>query len=608
MNKSMVIFSDNTKYLNNILRKFNISNIAIVQIKYDVDTERILNFLRRKNIKITFIEQAKFIRDYEKIYSAFIGKVNVKNANLFWWALNFTNKNPITTYLCNRVYYACLLNKIVDEGKFDHILVIDNDSDLFEQIKLNFTGRSNVKIINSMRNFNIKKVIKSIIPLAIFYASVAAVINKIISLVFLSKKAKSVPNNKASLVVVMSLLYNASFKNNQYKDVYFGEFVDYLKDKNISFISFMEVCSFYLGMLKKSKLCGIDYNIFTKEFFISFRNIFICVIISLQKFFGFIKVNNIPRIYGIDLTMLVNKFIRYEYTSTRFFCNLLMFYAVSDFSRKYNIKKFYYPFENRSFEKMMILALRRFSPHTKIIGYQHASISLRHTNFLLDEDEYKIIPLPHLIITMGEMTKEIMKDFGNFPENLLKVGCALRQNPFKGKLKNRKDGIKNIFVVLATNLEEYVKVLQFLDESLGLRNSYDIWIRPHPVFSLEHAMKMMGSLRFKFHKANQETLEECYDWADVVLYVHSTLSIEAMMRGIPVINLVIPNILNPDPLFNFTDFKWRVNNPKDLLPTIRKIEEISEENFTFRQKKARNYALNYIYETTNSAMADFLRC
>ena len=134
-----------------------------------------------------------------------------------------------------------------------------------------------------------------------------------------------------------------------------------------------------------------------------------------------------------------------------------------------------------------------------------------------------------------------------------------------------------------------------------------MWIRPHPVYSLEGALRIAGEPKFKFYKANQETLNECYQWADAVLYVHTTLSIEAILRGIPVINLDIGNCLNPDPLFNFTDFKWVVEKPEFLIPAIHNIDSLSEEEFYERQKKASDYAKQYLFEVTEKSLASFIQ-
>jgi len=600
--KRNIIFSNNKNKLDKILKNIHISELYIIRIKYDKHSQEIIDYLKNKRIRTEFIKGDNFIKDYEKIYSGFIGELNIKNNNLSWWALNLTNKNPITTYLCDRVYYAILINKIISEDKFRDILIIDNDNDLYNQIKLNFIKNRNIIIFNAIKNFNFKKVIKDILPIAIIYIFLITILEKIVSLIYLKKIKIDKP-----FLVIMSLLYKPSFKNNRYQDVYFGKFIDYLITKRSNFISFMWVFDSYTDMLKKAKIFAKKYNIYPKEYFICFRSICACLLISLIKFFTQFEPKYISKLCDTDISYLLNKYIRYEYNSTRFFNNLLMFYSVRDICIKWiSIKNFYYPFENRSFEKMIILALRRFSPKTKIIGYQHASLSLRHTNFLLTKEEAKITPLPDIIITMGEITKEIMESIGNFPKEILRVGCALRQSVYKGTLKNKPKKIINVFVALATGIEEYVKVLNFLNLAFMNNNIYNLWIRPHPVFSLEEAINLLGDFNLKFHKADKETLEECFTFSDIVLYVHSTLSLEALLRGIPLINIDIGEPINPDPLFNFEDFKWKVDKPENLIPTMQYIDSLNEASFRLGQEKGRIFAQRYIYEVTKERLEDFI--
>ena len=80
------------------------------------------------------------------------------------------------------------------------------------------------------------------------------------------------------------------------------------------------------------------------------------------------------------------------------------------------IKKFIYPFENRSSERLCIKALKHYSPNTSIEGYQHASIHQEHLNFIMLQDEHKITPLPHKIWTTGTWPKEYFIQKGNFPK------------------------------------------------------------------------------------------------------------------------------------------------------------------------------------------------
>ncbi|MCM8787246.1 MAG: hypothetical protein NC935_04245, partial [Candidatus Omnitrophica bacterium] len=492
-----IIFSNNKKLLDKILKKINISELYIIRIKYDSCSKEIIDYLKSKGITTDFIRGNNFVNDYDKIYRDFIGNLNVENNSLFWWALNLTNKNPITTYLCDRVYHMILINRIISVGKYNNILIIDDDDDLYKQIKIIFGKNKDVNIINAIKKYNFKKIIKDIFPAAIIYAFLITILQKIISLIYIKRKIKV----DRLYLVIMSLLYSPSFKNNRYHDLYFGKFADYLSASKVNFISLIWIFDSYREMLKKANSFAEEYNIYPKEYFVCFKSISVCFFISLKKFFSQFKIKNVLELYGIDLSYLLNRYIRYEYNSTRFFNNILVFYSIKDLCSKCkHLSRFYYPFENRSFEKMIILALRKFSPQTKIIGYQHASLSLRHTNFLLTKEEAKITPLPDLIITMGEITRNIMIEMGNFPSPLVKTGCALRQANFTGRLKKRRSPISNLFVALATGIEEYIKVIKFLEIAFSRENHYDIWIRPHPVFSLEEAIKLIGGVKFKFHK------------------------------------------------------------------------------------------------------------
>jgi hypothetical protein len=208
---------------------------------------------------------------------------------------------------------------------------------------------------------------------------------------------------------------------------------------------------------------------------------------------------------------------------------------------------------------------------------------------------------------MGEITRDFMCNYGLFPKALLSVGCALRQKEYKGELKKKKP-IKNILVVLSTNIEEYIKVLMFLNHSYIFErpNPYKIWLRPHPVSSLEEAIKISGMPRFSFYKADKETLEECFRWSDIVLYVHSTASIEALSRGMPVIYLNIRNVINPDPLFNWNDFRWQADYPEEIMRIISVIDGMSDSEFYEKQDRALQYAQRYFHPVNDENLERFL--
>ncbi|MFH1968587.1 MAG: hypothetical protein ABIJ84_04320 [bacterium] len=598
-----IIFSNNLKKLKNAINKSNSDFCAdYVLFKLTEETNRIKIYLDEKS-NLKEIKTKDIYKSFKDDFVDLISSINQNNYSLFWWALNFTNKNPITTDLCNKIFNYLVITRLLKNK--NNIIVITDDLNLCKQTS-DYIKSQSIELINAISvNFNLKAFIKKVLPVVIIFAYLRILILKLVS-IRINKAIKLKPEEKTN--VLMTLINHQSFsKNGEYRDAYFGDFPKYLKKKNIPFIILGEVLfPPYTSVLKKAVHNKEGYLIVSKEYFLSIKDLTLSLFKSIARFIKPIKINGPAKINEVDLSYFVAKAIKEDYVSTKFFTNTSFYYCMKRISRLLNIDRFYYPFENRAFEKMSIQAIREFSPGTKIIGYQHASISQRHTNFFLRSDEYKITPIPDLIITMGEISRDIMKNKGNFPENLLRTGCALRQRSFSNERKDKKNKISNLFVALATNIDEYVKVIRFLDEALRNNNSYNIWIRPHPVFSLEEALKISGRPRFKFYKANKEPLEDCYKWADLVLYVHSTLALEALTFGVPVINIVTADCLDPDPLFDFTDLRWSVDNPKKLAETISTIDSIPKDEFKLRQQKAKEYMKKYISPVNESNLKAFI--
>jgi hypothetical protein len=83
-------------------------------------------------------------------------------------------------------------------------------------------------------------------------------------------------------------------------------------------------------------------------------------------------------------------------------------------------------------------------------------------NYFLSRDEYKISPIPDKIITVGKKPKTILEKNCNFPQGILKEGCALRyEYLFKKSIKKRTKN-KIILAGFSIGLEESVTFLNFL--------------------------------------------------------------------------------------------------------------------------------------------------
>lgn len=538
----------------------------------------------------TFDKKSEWFRD---VYVNFIYKLNADNHSFLWWALELTTKSPLDSELCEKAFRLLIVKDLLKE-QADHLLVITDDIALFEQVKIN---HRNLKIINAIKGgLDLKSIIKNYTPGFIICAFFRVLLFKFYTKLYCSFSI----NPNTDYTVIRSLVSEKSFaEDGTYCDTFLGKLYYYLAETGAPSIIFATILRPYRHNLKKiqRKAKAQDISIIPQEYYVSLPGIAICLVRALLKYYSKIKMKGDAKINGQEIKYLVKMAIREDYRTHRFFVNLLSYYSTKSFFKKVRFNKLFYPFENRPWERMMLYAIRESRKNIKAVGYQHSAISLRHLNYMLGKDEHNILPLPDRIIASGMVTKEIMQGMGNFPAEVLKVGCALRQQGLSDlSSNNRCRKISNILVILASSLDEHIQTLTFLNSAFSNRqNDYKICIRPHPTISFEKAKRLTPSLNFNFTEDKNKSIYESLKDADIVLYNSSTAGLEAIALGIPVIYINLGDFINPDPLFNFSDFKWSAYRPNSLIGIIKSVEEIPSDRFSVLQNKAKEYALKYFY-------------
>jgi hypothetical protein len=136
---------------------------------------------------------------------------------------------------------------------------------------------------------------------------------------------------------------------------------------------------------------------------------------------------------------------------------------------------------------------------------------------------------------------------------------------------------------------------------------FELGIRPHPEFPLalldaplrtwvgDCAIDLTGT-----------TLNANLEWCDCVAYVSSTVALEAMGRGRPVINLVLAEALNPDPILDPVTFHWTADTPAGLAATLETITALGEAEFEQRRRDGLGYVARYLGPLTPKALEAFL--
>ena len=381
----------------------------------------------------------------------------------------------------------------------------------------------------------------------------------------------------------------------QDRDIYFGNLPGFIKSKGENIL-------FYSDVIDSNK----NFDSIIKTFEENQKNP-ILFFYALLNFLDYIKARifriissykiitpDVIMIQGVDLGYIFNNYIDEQLKNTSFTYNYLSYTAMKNLFQEFNIVKYYYPFENYAYEKVIMLAIREISEKTEIIGFQHAQVALSSTKFFLGKEEANFIPLPDKIITQEKFTRVFLVNEKNYPADITVVGCALRDDHSKLKFNlTRKNG--NRILVFGWTFERSIDILNFLNESKLPLDKYTVKVSLHPNHPFEKLQpNLTFSLENSFVMSTDSLINNLKD-ADVVLYSGSTTCIDSLAFGLPVVNMEFDDFISPDPLFNFNDFKWTVTSPENVVDVICSINSLTDEEYYSRQERGLDFVRKYYY-------------
>lgn len=540
-------------------------------------------------------------------FCAAMRNINAGNNSIPWWAMNFTSKNPLSSKLFeNTVLFLCI-RRIMAENADITLVVISGNRPLIGQLRTWAAAAGFSFKASASGRFKLKDMITDFTPLCIFLTFSKVLFRKAVSRALLGRGPGKDGEN---LLIVTQFEDKSVNADGVYSDVYFSGLKDLLmpfypgEGAKILTLGYA-ACGFTGFVNRLNKRRAQNRDIYPLDHFIRINDLIRALYISLRKYFSRAGIKGEYRVFDSVPGDLLHAEIRKSIASGQFLVNMAVYFSAAAFLKAHKVRAVYYPFENRSWEKMLVSACRKNCPGAKIIGYQHSSIVPRHLNFSMQRGEYSEMPAPDKIITLGDVTRGVLENW-NFPKDILKTGCALRQSAPQGSACGSawKD-IKTVLVALASNVEEYIKVLMFLEEALGTGCPYDIVIRPHPIISFQKALAVFTPAHLKYrlsHLPLKDDLQGC----DLMLYASSTLCLEAVAIGKPVIYLELDNFLSSDPMFNTGILKWSCGRPEGLKQLIAGINAIDKDLMRGMQKSAKEYTEKYFYKVDKAGIANFV--
>lgn len=257
---------------------------------------------------------------------------------------------------------------------------------------------------------------------------------------------------------------------------------------------------------------------------------------------------------GLDIAPLVNEALRESFAASGSIEGLLRYRLAQRIrDAAIPVSSVLDWFENQEIDHGSNAGFRRFLPHARITGYQGFVVSPHYLCMFPTADEMRLALIPHRVAVTGEGLVRGAKEF--CPDLAVCVAPAFRfAGLWRDAKARRASGEFRILVALPLMQDEGSDVMEAAKSAtarltLPDHATWRVGVKPHPATSrrrLAALKKEALDARFDFVSGD---VDELLDDADALISNASSVCVQALARGVPVV--VVGNrrgvTLNPIP-------------------------------------------------------------
>ncbi len=541
-----------------------------------------------------------FVRDYV----ALIGSLSARHHGLMWWATDLASKNRVISKLHQRLQELLEIRDLIVSLKGKDTLVVHVSSGVWETLKSHFKGpgivfehrggRTLQRIAD--KTFRFRKFC------SVFYNAGLCVKRILITRWVLGGNWRSRLKGIRGAAVVKTFIYDHSFdKNGAYQDVFFGRLPAFL-EKQHPVIIWGNILGDLGACLKKIK--AASRTIIPLEATQSVVD----VLKGVLRILTFRLTWDDPVVCrGVNVRPLIAHEWWLNYKGIQIH-QLIHYDAARRLARAVDVSRYIYTCERNPWESMCLLGLREVSPSVKTIGYQHTVVPQASMNMFVDRQEVKLAPLPDDLLTVGEVNKDILERYSAFDPSRIRAACAMRFEYLQKTSLSGRRALKR-FLLAIEGLYEANEMIDYVIRAFKQHPEYELRVRTHPVIPWNCFVRKFGydvSAHANIKISDGTSLVEDLAWSDAVIYWGSTVGVEGLSLGKPIINFKVPAWVNYDPLFDLHDFKWVVTAGDDLKGVVERIDRLGSDEYVRLQQRAQQYIQRYFHPVTDENIQKFL--
>jgi len=367
-------------------------------------------------------------------------------------------------------------------------------------------------------------------------------------------------------------------------DAYFGEFARQLRN-------LAPTVTVYLASGPALKLCRSPHRLP----FESFASSLTVIAAWIDAFFSGVRAHGTADRFGADKFASLHRYMRStEVRCGEYFMHRLYGRVFPRMLREVAPRLLLYPFENRSWEKLLLAAAHAQGVGRRI-GYQHSSITPRHLAFHVAPGEIPDKFLPDRIFTVGDFTAEWLRQVAPVLAGKLAIGVSLRTARQKVSAPGGA-----VLVAISSSRNEAWNLLQ-VTHAAASQSDVPFIVRTHPTIPVKDLFGLFGWPQNVELSAGR-TLAEDLSRATIIAYSSSTVALEGMLYGRIPIFVDTGDIPSGDPIPDAHPFKFTARDGADLAHRISQISELGAAAASSLREQARAYAERYLRDPTADAV------
>ena len=434
-----------------------------------------------------------------------ISKLSMKHNSLAYWLMRLSERNTLTHHLFLDICKIMLLKKLGTQ----HLVVYTNNVAIYD-----FFQKTSTITLQDRYLFQKQKFFNSYKP---YLYLITFLLKKFFFKLRYSHKKYA--KDLSDTTIIQTWVSDTNFKNNTFKDSYYGDLAKYLRENGKTVITWPV---FYNVKNKTNAISYIRKNksdFLVIEDYLKWQDYFQSTKHFFQK--RFLKLGSV-KILENDFTSLFHYYQKQETIEMSSF-----FYSFTQRVKSSQNITFIQNHENMIGEKALALGVQKYLQTSKIIGYFHTT---KPKNQLCLEyatsQEYKISPKPNAIVFNSYKFKDYYKT--KYPNLLTYNGIALKQLHMQQKQTNEQNREKKILILFSGTKNDVILMFHLLNT---LDDNYSFIFRTHPMLRFD--IKAYYT-KENYTLENDIPLNTLFNQVSKVIATYSAVALEAALSGLNV--------------------------------------------------------------------------